>query len=377
MVILWLSSACGIQSSTQSCPNERRLFATVCSLRGQCHVQCCISVLKRFPYAYDTTRQFRRYTRTCPCPNLVYPFVNPRVSYVFVTPNLCFISNSQQNVPKDLPEDVPKLSSSGGKAVSDSRGERSFSGSNGGLSGAATPFTNAVRRDGSKPEVKPTHSSSKVEVARADAPKPAPVHGVKKADALNRVREPTVEKRHVLAVKDREPKLQTAERELEESSKAVEPRGGAEEDEETKEYRQVLQKLLRPVKLERYVDDFLASGITLDILPLVSGVPWIPWGGKGIRAQIVVAPVFVVRSRSSEPGDTLLGCSALSVWDQSRHPIVTPWIDSRVLFGVPSGGSCSCASAAHTQLISPGGKSNVSPRGVVFTSSPVKSRAES
>lgn len=43
-----------------------------------------------------------------------------------------------------------------------------------------------------------------------------------------------------------------------------------EEDEETREYREVLTEMLRPVKLEKYVDNFLSSGITLDILPLVS-----------------------------------------------------------------------------------------------------------
>lgn len=43
-----------------------------------------------------------------------------------------------------------------------------------------------------------------------------------------------------------------------------------EEDEETREYREVLTEMLRPVKLEKYVENFLSSGITLDILPLVS-----------------------------------------------------------------------------------------------------------
>lgn len=43
------------------------------------------------------------------------------------------------------------------------------------------------------------------------------------------------------------------------------------EDEETKEYRTVLMELLRPVKLERFVQAFLESEITLDILPLVGG----------------------------------------------------------------------------------------------------------
>ncbi|CBJ27893.1 ubiquitin-protein ligase [Ectocarpus siliculosus] len=42
-----------------------------------------------------------------------------------------------------------------------------------------------------------------------------------------------------------------------------------EEDEETREYRSVLTEMLRPVKMEKYVESFLGSGITLDILPLV------------------------------------------------------------------------------------------------------------
>ena len=46
--------------------------------------------------------------------------------------------------------------------------------------------------------------------------------------------------------------------------------GEEEEDEETREYRRVLLEMLRPVKLEKLVDDFLRSEITLDILPLVS-----------------------------------------------------------------------------------------------------------
>lgn len=47
--------------------------------------------------------------------------------------------------------------------------------------------------------------------------------------------------------------------------------GGEEgDDEETREYRRVLNEMLRPVKMEKYVPNFLSSGITLDILPLVS-----------------------------------------------------------------------------------------------------------
>eukprot|EP00903_Cladosiphon_okamuranus_P005757 g5709.t2 len=55
-------------------------------------------------------------------------------------------------------------------------------------------------------------------------------------------------------------------------SEVVEPKeepAEPEEDEETREYRKVLTEMLRPVKLEQYVENFLASGITLDILPLV------------------------------------------------------------------------------------------------------------
>ncbi|CAM9742537.1 unnamed protein product, partial [Laminaria digitata] len=48
-----------------------------------------------------------------------------------------------------------------------------------------------------------------------------------------------------------------------------EEEGEEEEDEETREYRRVLVEMLRPVKLEKFVDDFLRSEITLDILPLV------------------------------------------------------------------------------------------------------------
>ncbi|CAM9351287.1 unnamed protein product [Scytosiphon promiscuus] len=44
---------------------------------------------------------------------------------------------------------------------------------------------------------------------------------------------------------------------------------GGDEDEETREYRRVLTEMLRPAKMEKYVDSFLGSGITLDILPLV------------------------------------------------------------------------------------------------------------
>ncbi|CAM9407319.1 unnamed protein product [Sphacelaria rigidula] len=53
---------------------------------------------------------------------------------------------------------------------------------------------------------------------------------------------------------------------------AVEQKGEEEEeeeDEEEEEYRAVLLELLRPVKLERFVENFVQSGITLDILPLV------------------------------------------------------------------------------------------------------------
>lgn len=46
--------------------------------------------------------------------------------------------------------------------------------------------------------------------------------------------------------------------------------GDTEQDQEEEEYRRVLEELLRPVKLERHVDDFVTSEITLDILPLVS-----------------------------------------------------------------------------------------------------------
>lgn len=47
-----------------------------------------------------------------------------------------------------------------------------------------------------------------------------------------------------------------------------------EEDQETKEYRKVLVEMLAPVKLEKYVDNFVHSGITLDILPLVRCFVW-------------------------------------------------------------------------------------------------------
>lgn len=61
----------------------------------------------------------------------------------------------------------------------------------------------------------------------------------------------------------------------------VEPVGGGEDEgedededeQEMREYREVLGELLRPVKLEKYVDNFLESGITLDILPMVSSRP--------------------------------------------------------------------------------------------------------
>lgn len=50
-----------------------------------------------------------------------------------------------------------------------------------------------------------------------------------------------------------------------------------EQDQEEEEYRRVLDELLRPVKLERYVDAFVASEITLDILPLVSVTFIVVW----------------------------------------------------------------------------------------------------
>lgn len=66
----------------------------------------------------------------------------------------------------------------------------------------------------------------------------------------------------------------------------AEDAGDTEQDQEEEEYRRVLDELLRPVKLERHVDDFVASEITLDILPLVS-VTWIVlvlngWGGMSL-----------------------------------------------------------------------------------------------
>eukprot|EP00752_Nemacystus_decipiens_P003934 g3602.t1 len=62
-----------------------------------------------------------------------------------------------------------------------------------------------------------------------------------------------------------EPKVEPAAVAVE----AAEGPAEGEEDEETREYKEVLIEMLRPVKLEQYVENFLASGITLDILPLV------------------------------------------------------------------------------------------------------------